>query len=877
MLTLKNYQKRALNSLSNYLKLARQVGASEAFEQLVQRPYFTIPQLPGLPYVCLRVPTGGGKTLMASHSISITMRDFLQRDNSVVLWLVPTTQIKDQTLEALRNIEHPYRKILDETVDTPITIMDVTEALFLQRNTIDNETLIIVSTLAALRIEDTDGRKIYDDNGHLKILLEGIKESILSTLDKTEEGSRVAYSLANVLKSRRPIVIIDEAHNARTSLSFETLSRFNPSCIIEFTATPQTIHRPERGEFASNVLCSISAAELNAEHMIKLPIRLETNSDWKEVVARAIARRKRLQVIANKERRDTGEYIRPLVLFQAQPRSQSRETINVDVLLQTLMEDFKIPREEIAIATGEQKELEGVNLFDEDCKIKYIITVSALKEGWDCSFAYVLCSVAEIGSSTAVEQLVGRVLRLPQAKKKNNDELNRAYVYVSSQRFSDTVQSLTDALVENGFERFEAEIMVTPPTPEPDLFNPEFFISEEQVDEEPDLEKLPERIKQKVTYNRESKRIFYRGMMSEEEKIELKKCFKTELGQIAVDRLFTQSQEIPLFTTFEPVVDPEPVKKDLPFKVPYLAYKQGDLLKIFEESVFLNTTWDLSECDPKLTEQEFSTSANLSGQIGEITVTEQGRIESRFIQDLNEQLSLQIDDGGWTIAELTNWLDRKIPHPDISLKQSTLFIYKVIQYLIDEREYDLNTLVRFKYKLRDAIEKLIDKHRMRAKVKAFQACLELDEDTLLVKDEFSFSFDPEIYPAKWYYDGRHKFNKHYYKLVGELKSSGEEFECALIIDSLPEVKRWVRNIDSDSRYSFWLQKSTGRFYPDFVAELHDGRILVVEYKGDHIKDSPEEREKKAIGELWAARSNGKCLFYWATKGNVDKLRDFVRS
>ena len=483
MLTLKNYQKRALNSLSNYLKLARQVGASEAFEQLVQRPYFTIPQLPGLPYVCLRVPTGGGKTLMASHSISITMRDFLQRDNSVVLWLVPTTQIKDQTLEALRNIEHPYRKILDETVDTPITIMDVTEALFLQRNTIDNETLIIVSTLAALRIEDTDGRKIYDDNGHLKILLEGIKESILSTLDKTEEGSRVAYSLANVLKSRRPIVIIDEAHNARTSLSFETLSRFNPSCIIEFTATPQTIHRPERGEFASNVLCSISAAELNAEHMIKLPIRLETNSDWKEVVARAIARRKRLQVIANKERRDTGEYIRPLVLFQAQARSQSRETINVDVLLQTLMEDFKIPREEIAIATGEQKELEGVNLFDEDCKIKYIITVSALKEGWDCSFAYVLCSVAEIGSSTAVEQLVGRVLRLPQAKKKNNDELNRAYVYVSSQRFSDTVQSLTDALVENGFERFEAEIMVTPPTPEPDLFNPEFFISEEQVDE----------------------------------------------------------------------------------------------------------------------------------------------------------------------------------------------------------------------------------------------------------------------------------------------------------------------------------------------------------------------------------------------------------
>ncbi|WP_248928963.1 DEAD/DEAH box helicase [Paenibacillus hamazuiensis] len=878
MLSLKNYQKRVLRSLSNYFKAVRALGASAAFEQQVNRPYCTIPQLPGLPYVCLRVPTGGGKTLLSSHSISITMRDFLHKDNAVVLWLVPTTPIKDQTLAALRDVEHPYRKAIEETIDTPVTVLDITEALFVQRSTLDNETLIIVSTLAALRIEDTDGRKIYDDNGHLKVLFDGLNESVLSSLEKTDEGSRICYSLANVLKSRRPMVIIDEAHNARTNLSFETLARFSPSSIIEFTATPQTTHRPERGEFASNVLCSISAAELNAEEMIKLPIRLETKADWKDVIAQALGRRKRLQVIANKERRETGEYIRPIVLLQAQPRSQTRETINVGVILQALMEDFKIPREEIAIATGDTKELEGVNLFAQDCKIKFIITVSALKEGWDCSFAYVLCSVAEIGSSTAVEQLVGRVLRLPYAKKKNDPELNRAYAYVSSTRFENTLTSLTDALVENGFERFEAETLIAPPTPEPDLFDPEFYESEEEVEEEPNLEELPEPIKKKVTYNPEAKKIVYRGTMSEDEKIEFKKAFKTDEGKKAVDSLFSQAQQIPKFDLFNPPPEPEMPKEKGDFKVPYLLYKQGDLLKLFEESIYLERAFELSKYDPKLSEGEFSTKSNVQGQIGEVTVSEQGRVEAKFVEELVEQLSLDIEDRGWTIAELTNWLDRKIPHPDITMKQSTLFIYKVIQHLIDEREFELSTLVHYKYKLREAIEKLIGRHRETARKEAWQACLDLGEDVVLVSDEdrYCFTFDKEIYPASWYYDGRIKFNKHYHELVGELKSSGEEYECALLIDQLPEVKHWIRNIDSDSKYSFWLQKSKGRFYPDFVAELNDGRIVVIEYKGDHIKDGPEELEKKAVGELWAARSNGKCLFYWATKDNVNGLRDFVK-
>ncbi len=86
--------------------------------------------------------------------------------------------------------------------------------------------------------------------------------------------------------------------------------------------------------------------------------------------------------------------------------------------------------------------------------------MQAIKEGWDCSFAYVLCSVAELGSSTAVEQLLGRILRMPRAKRKQHEELNRAYGFAASARFIEAANSLKDALVENGFERIEANELV---------------------------------------------------------------------------------------------------------------------------------------------------------------------------------------------------------------------------------------------------------------------------------------------------------------------------------------------------------------------------------------------------------------------------------
>ena len=142
--------------------------------------------------------------------------------------------------------------------------------------------------------------------------------------------------------------------------------------------------------------------------MIKLPILLSEHDTWQGAVSGAIAARASLAESA----KDDTDYIRPLVLFQAQPKNQE---VTVGALKAHLTENEGIPPDRIAVATGDQRELDGIDLFDRACGVEYVITIEALKEGWDCSFAYVFCSIARIRSAVDVEQLLGRVLRMPYA------------------------------------------------------------------------------------------------------------------------------------------------------------------------------------------------------------------------------------------------------------------------------------------------------------------------------------------------------------------------------------------------------------------------------------------------------------------------------
>lgn len=851
MLRLKSYQERAQDELERYLTAASQSGGKAAFVMQTNRPYREVPNLPGLPYVCIRIPTGGGKTLVACHALGLATRRFLQAERTVCLWLVPSNTIRDQTLLALRDRTHPYQQAVESHFSGGVRVIDLAEALYVQRSSLDAETVIVVSTLQAFRVEDTVGRKVYESDGALLHHFTGLSAGLETTLERREDET-VAYSLANVLRMRRPVVIMDEAHNARTKLSFDTLARFNPSCVVEFTATPETKHAPEQGYFASNVIHHVSAAELKTDHMVKLPIQLRTREDWKEVMADALEMQRTLEKAAKEEEQKTGEYLRPLVLLQAQPRSKDRQTLTADVLQKTLVEDFKVPSDQIAIATGETRGVEDVNLFNRDCPIRFIITVQALREGWDCSFAYVLCSVAETGSHRSVEQILGRILRLPGATPKKSPELNFAYAFVSSSRFIEAATSLKDALVDNGFERFEADRYVLPAGDSFPLFEERSI--EVKLTEPPDLSKLGTEMRKHVQFESHSGTFGIEKLFLDKfSPRNLYGCLKNDTDRAALDAVLSG-------------VKPTSVQADgqhlLPFKVPLLCIRVNGQLEILESSHFLDRPWNLAECDPTLSETNFQSDSS-GGSAGEIDVSEAGQVEFRqFVDKLHEQLSLVASEPGWTAAALANWLDRQIPHHDIPQAQSRLFMHNVLTALIEKRGLTIDLLARRKFPLRNAIEGKIQVHRAaQARREYNQLLFDSGKGQVDVSPEICFSYDPERYSPNRYYQGGYRFNKHYFPgRIGDLDSEGEEFECAQFIDQMPEVKFWVRNLERRPEHSFWLQTSTDKFYPDFVALLNDGRILVVESKGEHLWSNDDSKEKLAVGNLWADRSNGRCLF-----------------
>lgn len=879
-LELKEYQSTALERFRNYLRDSGRDGCNVAFYKATNRPYRNAPVIPeGTPYVCLRVPTGGGKTIMAAHAVGIAAQEYLQASNPMVLWLVPSTPILEQTVAALRNPEHPYRTALAKDFGRNVSILTKDEAMAMSRADAEGGACIIVSTIQSFRREkpngdaDTEGLKVYQDAGALMDHFSGLTEAQEERLEKVEGTTRPVASLANLLRLHRPMVIVDEAHNARTALSFDTLARFSPSLILELTATPQTDHNPTRDKHASNILYSVSAAELKAEQMIKMPIKLTTDRDWKKTIGAALDCQAALEEAAKAEEAQTGEYLRPLVLFQAQSAlATDPSRLTYDKIEKFLIEDKGISKDQIAVHSGPRKDLDQHDIPDRDCRVRYIITVQKLKEGWDCPFAYVLCSVAEQVSSTAIEQVLGRVLRMPKAKLKNRPALNQAYAYVASASFDSTAQALRDGLVEGaGFNKMEAAAFIAPqgdmgfeeaanefehksdPLPEDDL-------NDETV--KAAIERLPASVKQRLTYNAKSRSLAYKGPMTKESRNLIQLAFaKSPKAAPVVERLYARSNNFQTSAADE--------KDKPPFIVPLLGFRKQGELQLFSKEHFLDLPWRLDECDASGIVDRFDIVDE--SQSGQIDISDSGKIEIDFAKRLQGELSAVVQEPSWTLPRLANWIDMGIKHPDITKPSAVVFIRKALSSLI-ESGLDLDTLARNKYDLRKAMAKFVSDLRSSRETDNYTALFAAQADQFSTSAEISMIFDEQSYAFNQPYAGNTRFNKHYTSLIGDLKAEGEEFDCAVHLDRLDAVKYWIRNVEN-KKNSFWLQLPHGKFYPDFVAMLNDGRILVVEYKGAHLYDA--EEAKRQIGEAWAEASGGHCLFCMPTDRGFDLIQKTI--
>jgi len=852
---LKQYQTDTLSVLRRFFEEARVAGPKGAYEAITKEPeqakrlgryggtYTPLAELPNVPYVCLRLPTGGGKTILGAYSIGIARDAWVEKDYPLVLWLVPSNTIRLQTAEALKNVRHPYRQALDEAFDGRVRVFDIADFTHIRPHDIRDHCCIVVGTIQTLRVSNTEGRKVYAHNENMEPHFTALPKSLPGF--ETLEGAGVKFSFANLMHIHRPLMIVDEAHNAVTGLTREMQARVNPSAIIEFTATPR---------LNSNILHSVTAQELKLEEMIKLPIMLSEHDTWQNAVNGAIAARASLAEEADKD----PDYIRPIVLFQAQPRNQE---VTVEALKKHLMEVEQIPEDKIAVATGDQRELDGINLFDPKCPIEYVITVEALKEGWDCSFAYAFCSVSRIQSAVDVEQLLGRVLRMPYAKRRKADALNRAYAFLSEPSFGEAARSLADKLVAMGFDEDEARDNIEPAQTSLDADTGLFGRREKP---KPTFTHTVTATPEVVAELTKREGVSVRDTGGGKVEIAVSGRVDGELEKGIAETLPETERKGFAEAVSKYRVDVKdqlsPAEQGEDFEVPRLMSEIQGELEFADTDVFMEVhDWSLLDHSSKLGEAEFA--IRETSRSFEIDL-DGNRITYQFADEA-EQLALDVDVEGWTAEALTIWLDRQVRQPDIHQTELLRWLRDLVGHLINGRGMRIAALMRCKFILARKVREKIAAIRQRERDNVYQRYLFSPEAKVDVSFDEAFSFKDRMYWDQRRYRGRWKPRKHFlgpdHVPAFDGAENGEEFQCAQAIDSLPGLKFWIRNVARHPN-SFWLPTATDKFYPDFVAQLDDGRLLVVEYKGAHIADGPDTAEKRTVGQLWEKKTDGNGLF-----------------
>ena len=868
-MSLKVYQSDVLDRYETFLRAWRaqaqvhpgeRVASRLAFEECTLEnfgfriPYHAPPafEASDTPVVCLRVPTGGGKTVIGGHAIARVKRSLAPVEHSLTLWLVPTDAIRSQTLRALRT---PGALLHDElrTLFGDVAVLDIDEALSVSPAVLDSHDTIIVTTMQAFKQAETDRLAVYRANGALMEHFRGI------------DGS--GWSLAEALALRRPFIVVDEAHNQGSALAFDTLARLAPCAVLELTATPDRMHQP------SNVLVSISASTLQSEDMIKLPVDMAVHPDWRIALREAIAKLDALQSAADAERSATGETLRPIMLLQAERQQKDNpDAMTIDRVRAALIEQFDVPAAQIArSATGIDE------LSDADpATLRFVITADKLREGWDWPAAYVLMSFRGSSTQMALEQILGRVLRMPQVTRKQQEALNCAYAFAVSNNLAEVAATLRDGLVQAGFERQDAKDLVRGTAlsnGNDDLLRAQASVSVPLPAQDgclvlPDFSQLPEatrkRIETKLELSPETGSLTLRGEWSAKEQKALKEAFREPAAVAALEQAFTHLQS--------PVAAPPKTPSELgqTFELPLLAWSQGDLLCDVGNAPALEGTLTLADVDFALDNAAFPRELETL-QRARLRLGDAEKLKLDPLEQLDVQLGLfgvrdtaSLEDLQWT-------LEQRLAAPDLDPEDLAAWLSGALRHLLEVRGFSCSELVYQRVKLSDVLAQRIGHARRHGQHQRFLDLLG-DEGRMSADVRLQCVFKSGRYAWDWQYNGFVTLPKHFFPQIGNLQSQGEEFECAdFIANRLDGVRDWVRNIERKPG-AFSLPTSHQRFYPDFLVRMTDGRMLVVEYKGAHLYDNPEQVEKRRIGQLWERRAGERFRFVMPKRKDWGMIR-----
>nr|VFK16834.1 MAG: type III restriction enzyme [Candidatus Kentron sp. LFY] len=421
-----------------------------------------------VPSVTLKIPTDGGKTLLAAQAVSRIMGKWVRANHGFVLWIVPSESIYTQTHKALNNREHPYRQILDRAAAGRVKILEKMTPL--DRRDVESHLCVMLLMLQSSNRESKESLKIFKDRGNVRgffpdgddfqahgdVLAQVPNLDVYGDGNTRQLGNIIKDSLGNALRVTRPVVVMDEGHKAFSRLALETLYGFNPCFVVELSATPAD--RPnDKSPIYSNWLVDVRGTALDKEEMIKLPIDVTVrgDDDWRDCLRASFEHLNGLQAAADKLHAETARYIRPICLVQVERTgNDQREAgfIHAEDAREYLL-TLGVSEQQIAIKTSEKNDLEkpeNLNLSSPTNPIRFIITRQALQEGWDCPFAYVLCSLAPASSRNAMTQLIGRILRQPETLKTGVAALDKCYVFCFHVATRDVVEGIKKGLEQDG-------------------------------------------------------------------------------------------------------------------------------------------------------------------------------------------------------------------------------------------------------------------------------------------------------------------------------------------------------------------------------------------------------------------------------------------
>lgn len=869
---LKPYQQQVIGDVELFLEhLQESKNIDEAFYNFWTRNPRTplVPSLgtpvepykqniPGVPNICVKVPTAGGKTFIACNAIKTIFNALDYERPRAVVWLVPSITILEQTIRDLKDSAHPYRQKINSHFGNKVEVFDKSALLQgtgFNATSVKEQLNIFVLSFDSIRTSNKEGRKVYDQNGSL--------QSFESLLGKEDE-----ISLMKVMQFLNPVVIVDESHNAESALSIEMLRAFNPCFILDLTATPRK---------NSNIISFIDALELKRENMVKLPVIVYNHFDKTEVINSSLQLQKRLEAQAKEEEKSGGKYIRPIVLFQAQPRNGKdfrdveEEKSNVQKLKEKLLE-LKIPADQIKIKTANINEIRGINLMSRDCPVRYIITINALKEGWDCPFAYILASLADKSSAVDVEQILGRVLRQPYVIKHNFPLLNVSYVLTASAKFLDTLDNIVKSLnkagfSDKGFRKNEVEL-VTENLIAKNLNQQEdidFSMIQEEVDIDVSRIRKWDEVQEIVPAVGVVEAVDILGEI-EQIAVEQNQAFEKKVDEIEKKGTKPVPAELlQLVKTFKikDIFQEQAQRINLPQF--YLKVIGNDLFgeknDVLLEKEHLLENFPLHKADTNI---QFD---NVSAELYRVDLDESRNEHTptfiRLDGMVKEQVMKYILDPAHKDSRVKNFTRRLMdlignmfPIPD---KEIERYLNRILEDFTDEQFQDLSAN---EYTYKDKIKlKIIEQSEEYAE-KRFRDLLDTDKITIGP----SYTFPEAITPGET--------GKDISKSLYEKEASMNGFEERVIneIGNMPNVAFWTRNIE---RKGFRVNGFVNH-YPDFIVYTKNGKTLLVETKGDHL----DADQKIRLGAYWVNKAGNNFRYFMVYQNrDVDgayRVEDFLK-